>query len=141
MRGAGNTWKATRGGALIARVIDLYGAERAGQMLSFTPTVEGALMPFLVIITLQWLFQMNSDGTGYLAQRCMACASDRDARIAAAVFAWVQILGRSLVWLVIGVGLLVFYPFAPADALDPAFTASRERTFLAGISDLLPDET
>lgn len=131
-------WESGGFGALIARIIDLYGAERAGRMLSFTPTVEGALMPFLVIMGLQWLFQMNSDGTGYLAQRCMACESDRDARIAAAVFAWVQILGRSLVWLVIGVGLLAFYPFAPADTLDPAFTASRERTFLAGISDLLP---
>ena len=95
-------------------------------------------MPFLVIMGLQWLFQMNSDGTGYLAQRSMACSSDRDARIAAFVFAWVQILGRSVIWLVIGVGLLVFYPFEPADTLDPAFAATRERTFLSGIADLLP---
>ncbi len=131
-------WESGGLGALIVRVIDLYGAERAEQMLSFRPTVEGALMPFLVIMGLQWLFQMNSDGTGYLAQRCMACASDRDARIAATVFAWVQVLGRSVVWLVIGVGLLAFYPFTPADTLDPAFAASRERTFLAGIADLLP---
>ena len=131
-------WEVGGPGALVDRVVVLYGADTAGRMLSFTPTIEGALMPFLVIMGLQWLFQMNSDGTGYLAQRCMACASDRDARIAATVFAWVQILGRSLVWLVIGVGLLVLYPFTPAETAEPAFAASRERTFLAGISDHLP---
>ena len=131
-------WEVGGPGALVDRVIELYGEDRAGRMLSFTPTVEGALMPFLVIMGLQWLFQMNSDGTGYLAQRCMACATDRDARIAATVFAWLQVLGRSLVWLVIGVGLLAFYPFAPADTLDPAFAASRERTFLLGIADQMP---
>ena len=131
-------WEVGGPGALVDRIVALYGADTAGRMLSFTPTIEGALMPFLVIMGLQWLFQMNSDGTGYLAQRCMACASDRDARIAATVFAWVQILGRSLVWLVIGVGLLVLYPFTPAETAEPAFAASRERTFLAGISDHLP---
>ncbi|MDE0046208.1 MAG: Na+:solute symporter [bacterium] len=131
-------WEVGGPGALVDRVIELYGEDSAGRMLSFTPSVEGALMPFLVIMGMQWLFQMNSDGTGYLAQRCMACATDRDARIAAAVFAWLQILARSLVWLVIGVGLLAFYPFAPADALDPAFAASRERTFLLGIADEMP---
>lgn len=98
-------WEVGGPGALVDRVVLLYGADTADRMLSFTPTIEGALMPFLVIMGLQWLFQMNSDGTGYLAQRCMACASDRDARIAATVFAWVQILGRSLVWLVIGVSI------------------------------------
>ena len=131
-------WEVGGPGALVDRVVLLYGADTADRMLSFTPTIEGALMPFLVIMGLQWLFQMNSDGTGYLAQRCMACASDRDARIAATVFAWLQILGRSLVWLVIGVGLLVLYPFTPAETAEPAFAASRERTFLAGISDHLP---
>ncbi len=131
-------WESGGTGPLVERVIELYGAERAGQMLSFAPTVEGALAPFLVIMGLQWLFQMNSDGTGYLAQRCMACASDRDARIAATVFAWAQVLARSLVWLVIGVGLLVVYPFTAVETLDPAFTATRERTFLAGIADLFP---
>ena len=74
-----------------------------------------------------------------LAQRFMACSADREARIAAVVFSWVQILGRSLVWLVIGVALLALYPFSPADTLEPSFTASRERTFLLGISDFLPN--
>ena len=131
-------WEVGGPAALVDRVVVLYGADTAARMLSFTPSVEGALMPFLVIMGLQWLFQMNSDGTGYLAQRCMACATDRDARIAATVFAWVQTLGRSLVWLVIGVGLLVLYPFTPADTAEASFAASRERTFLAGIAEHLP---
>lgn len=131
-------WESGGPSGVMERVFALYGPERAAGMLSFAPTLEGALMPFLVIMGLQWLFQMNSDGTGYLAQRCMACSTDREARIAAFVFAWVQILGRSVVWLVIGVGLLVFYPFDPADTLDPGFAASRERTFLVGIGDWMP---
>lgn len=66
-------------------------------MLSFSPPSNAgeALMPFLVIVGLQWLFQMNSDGTGYLAQRSMACPTDREARIAGLVFTWLQIFLRS----------------------------------------------
>lgn len=131
-------WEGGGPTGLTDSIVAHYGEDRGTRMLSFVPTIEGALMPFLVIMGLQWLFQMNSDGTGYLAQRCMACSTDREARIASFVFAWVQILGRSFIWLVIGVGLLVFYPFSPADTLDPGFAASRERTFLSGISDLLP---
>ena len=115
------------------RVVALYGESRADELLSFAPTLEETLTPFLVIVGLQWIFHMNSDGTGYLAQRCMACSADREARIAACVFAWAQIVGRSLLWLVIAVALLVLYPFTPADALEPGFAAARERTFLSAI--------
>ena len=81
---------------------------------------------------------MNSDGTGYLAQRTMACATDKDARIAAMVFTWMQVLVRSLIWLVIGVGLLVIYPFTPETASGDHFVAARELLFVTGIDDLLP---
>ena len=123
---------------LTGHIVRLYGETQAEAMLSFAPSLEGALPGFLVIVGLQWLFHMNSDGSGYLAQRFMACEADREARVAAFVFSWVQILGRSLVWLIIGVALLVLYPFGPADSLDPGFAASRERTFLTGISDFMP---
>ena len=123
--------------SLPERIQALYGEHQARAMLSFTPTIEAALLPFLTIIGLQWLFHMNSDGTGYLAQRFMACSSDRQARIAAFIFSWAQILVRSLIWLIIGVALLVLYPIATTDSLDPAFTATRERAFLAGIDDYL----
>jgi Na+/proline symporter len=125
-------------GALGHRLIELYGSVRAEHMLSFAPSAEEAILPFLVIIGLQWFFQMNSDGTGYLAQRSMACKSDRGARTAGVVFAWAQILARSLIWLVIGVGLLAVYPFGPESAAGEGFAAAREITFVTGIKEMLP---
>ena len=100
---------------LSQRIVALYGHETAGTLLSFAPPVDEALLPFVMLISLQWLFQVSSDGGGYLAQRSMACATDREARIAGLVFAWLQIVVRSVMWLVVGVGLLVLYPFAAVD--------------------------
>ncbi len=117
----------------------LYGPEDVGKRLSFWPSSWEAVLPFLVIISLQWVFQMNSDGTGYLAQRSMACQSDRDARIAALTFAWAQIFVRSILWLVIGIGILALYPISPDD--DPGsveFAAAREILFVTEVNELLP---
>ena len=126
--------------ALPARLSALYGTVEANRFMSFSPPAEGGalLMPFLVVIGLQWLFQMNSDGTGYLAQRTMACRSERDARVAPVVFAWLQVFLRSLLWLAIALGLLVLYPFSAADAQAAGFAAAREMTFVRGIEELLP---
>ena len=120
------------------RITALYGQGKASELLSFSPTGETLLLPFFVIMALQWFFQMNSDGTGYLAQRSMACRTDRDARIAAVVFSWLQIVLRSLIWIVIGLGLLVLYPFDPQSAAGDGFIAAREMLFVQGIDDLLP---
>lgn len=125
---------------LSARVQALYGEEQARRMLSFAPPVGAgeAFAPFLLLIGLQWLFQMNSDGTGYLAQRSMACPTDREAQIAGLLFTWLQVLLRSLLWLVIAIGLLVVFPFNPAAAADPGFAAAREALFVQGIDTLMP---
>jgi len=123
---------------LTEKLTNLYGIDLTEKMLSFAPTGGELILPFLIIIGLQWFFQMNSDGTGYLAQRSMACATDKDARIAAIIFAWMQIFARSLIWLVIGVGLLVVYPFPPGEISEAQFAASREITFVNGVNDLLP---
>ncbi|MDY6857040.1 MAG: sodium:solute symporter family protein [Thermodesulfobacteriota bacterium] len=123
---------------IVSSLVKLYGAVEAGQILSFTPNTIEAFMPFLVIISLQWFFERNSDGTGYFAQRMMACQSTRDARFAAFIFSWLQIFLRSLVWLVIGVGILVIYPYDPEMASGEAFVAGREILFATGIKDLLP---
>ncbi len=125
---------------LTAHVQALYGEEQVRRMLSFAPPAGAGevLAPFLVLIGLQWLFQMNSDGTGYLAQRSMACPTDREARIAGLLFAWLQIFLRSLLWLVIAVGLLVVFPFSPVDAATPGFAANREALFVHGIEVLMP---
>lgn len=124
---------------LADRIAALYGPETAARMLSFGPqTAPDLLMPFLIIIGMQWLFQMNADGTGYLAQRSMACRSDHDARVAGVLFAWLQVFLRSLVWLAIAVSLLVLYPFSPEAAGGEAFAASRELLFVTGVEELLP---
>lgn len=124
--------------AMVEKMSAIYGSETASKLLSFGPPGGEMLMPFLIIISIQWFFQMNSDGTGYLAQRTMACVTDKDARIAAMVFTWMQVLVRSLIWLVIGVGLLVIYPFTPETASGDHFVAARELLFVTGIDDLLP---
>jgi Na+/proline symporter len=113
------------------------------QILAFTPSqAKDASFVVLAVFGLQWLVQMNADGTGYLAQRSMACRSDRDAKQAAVVFVIAQILLRSLLWLPIGLGLLVVFPpdLSPPDlSLSlPLLTADREVTFVRGMAELLP---
>ncbi len=125
-------------GSMTKKLVSLYGTERTGEMLSFGPHSKELLMPFLIIVGLQWFFQMNSDGTGYLAQRTMACRSDRDARMAGFVFTVAQVLVRSLFWLPICIALLLIYPFDPTSAGGETFTASREILFATGIKDLMP---
>jgi len=94
-------------------------------------------MMVLLVYGFQWLLQMNADGTGYLAQRSMACRSDHDARVAAVVFTIAQVMLRSLIWLPLALGLLVVFP-PPPETLGPQFIAAREYTFVQGIHDLLP---
>ncbi len=125
-------------GAMVDQLVELYGRSTAAGLLSFTPNTRELVIPFLVIVSLQWLFERNSDGTGYFAQRMMACETDRDARIAAVVFTWLQIFLRSLVWLIIGVGLLLVYPYAAGEASGETFVAGRELLYATGIRDLLP---
>ena len=115
-----------------------YGADAAARFLSFAPPAGEAFAPFVVIIALQWFYQMNSDGTGYLAQRTMACRDDREARWAAIVFTITQVVVRSLLWLLIGIALLVVFPFDPGASADEAFITGREMVFARGIDTLLP---
>jgi SSS family solute:Na+ symporter len=126
-------------GGLGSRLVEIYGVETARGFLAWVPSGPGdAFLPFLLILSLQWLFQMNSDGTGYLAQRSIACRSDRDAELAGVIFAWVQVLLRSLLWLLIAVGLLIVFPISAQESASPGFVAGREGTFVSGIDDLLP---
>jgi Na+/proline symporter len=123
---------------MLDSVLEHYGPSAAQRMLSFAPPPGEALMPFIVIVALQWFFQMNSDGTGYLAQRTMACATDRDARLAGTLFTLTQIVVRSLLWLPIAIALLVIFPFDPDTALTETMISERETVFVRGIDELLP---
>ena len=139
-------WYAVKYAGGLAQLPDaleaVYGAESAARFLSFGPPTGEAVAPFVVIVALQWFYQMNSDGTGYLAQRTMACRDDRQARVAAVVFTVTQIVVRSLLWLLIGLALLVGFPFDPqttgAGPASEALIASRELVFAEGIDVLLP---
>lgn len=110
----------------------------ASQLLAFTPSEAKDLSAsVLTLFGLQWLLQMNADGTGYLAQRTMACRSDHDATQAAVVFTAAQVLLRSLIWLPLGLGLLVLYPVDP-QVPENQVPAERESAYVRGINDLLP---
>lgn len=108
------------------------------ELLAFTPSrAKDASLSVLAVLGLQWLVQMNADGTGYLAQRSMACRTDRDAKVAAVVFTIAQVVLRSLLWIPLALGLLVLFPPDPSLAAE-GFSARREFTFVRGISELLP---
>jgi solute:Na+ symporter, SSS family len=114
------------------------GSITADQLLAFTPSrAKDVSAALLVVLSLQWLLQMNADGTGYLAQRTMACRTDREATKAAVTFTVAQILLRSLTWLPLGLGLLVLFPPDPQLSAD-ALSADREFTFVRGIAETLP---
>ncbi len=125
-------------GVMPERLEALYGAETANRFLSFSPTLEQAWVPFVVVISLQWFYQASSDGTGYLAQRTMACADDREARVAAVTFTLTQIVVRSLLWLLTGIALLIVFPFDATQAVSDQFIGGRELMFVKGIDELLP---
>ena len=59
---------------------------RATRGLYVPSQAKDASFAILLAYGLQWLLQMNADGTGYLAQRSMACRSDHDAKQAAVIF-------------------------------------------------------
>ena len=107
------------------------------QLLAFTPAASDVGGLLLAVILMQWLIQVNADGSGYLAQRAMACRDNREARRAAVVFAFAQVLLRSLVWLPIALGLLLLFPPDPAIP-SASYVAEREGTFVRGIAELLP---
>jgi len=127
---------------LPVRLAALYGHSTAQQLLAFgPPRWDEAMLLFCAVLAVQWFAQVNADGTGYLAQRAMACRNDTDARTAAVTFTFAQVLLRSLLWLPIILGLLVLYP-APhlplGDVAPEAFRVEREALFATGIRDILP---
>jgi Na+/proline symporter len=108
------------------------------QILAFTPSAaKDASLAMLGVLALQWLVQMNADGTGYLAQRTMACRSDADARRAALIFTFAQVVLRSLLWLPLGLALLLLFPPDPSLGAE-ALRADREQSYVRGIAALPP---
>ncbi len=112
--------------------------DSAEQLLALTPgEAYGVSGAFLAVLAIQWFAQINADGSGYLAQRSMACRSDRDAAYAGIVFTVAQVVLRSLFWIPIALALILLYPFEPGVAVS-AQTAVREGTYVLAINDYLP---
>jgi len=130
--------EAAGGFAMLSDQISSIYGDDARRLISFVPPAGDAVLPFAVVVGLQWLYQVNADGTGYLAQRTMACVDERAARRAAVVFTMTQVFVRSVLWLLIGCALLVIYPFDPLRPATDGFIAGRELTFATGIDALLP---
>ncbi|MFQ5935523.1 MAG: sodium:solute symporter family protein [Acidiferrobacterales bacterium] len=129
--------------AIPARIDELFAAGGPGgitptQILTFEPSLaKDVTVALLVLLSIQWLVHFYADGTGYLAQRTMACRTETDAKQAALVFTVAQILVRSLLWLPLALGLLlVFLPnlTLPTEILR----AEREATYVRGMVELLP---
>ncbi|MDP3920342.1 MAG: sodium:solute symporter family protein [Candidatus Omnitrophota bacterium] len=127
---------------LVRKMSELYGDEASRRTLAFFPARwDLEMMPILGVLFVQWFAQSNADGSGYLAQRTMACKTDKDARNASIIFTFLQVVVRSLFWLPIAIGLLVLYPAAGlpgAGEATEAFRVGREATFALGIRDFLP---
>ena len=130
-------------GPIIAEIRERFATGGPGgmtpdQIVAFVPSqAKDVSFALLALFGLQWLIQLNADGTGYLAQRSMACKSDRDAKLASVVFTVAQVLLRSLFWLPIALGLLLLFP--PDLTLAPDILKhEREVTFVKGIVELLP---
>ena len=130
-------------GAMTDRVYEAFADGGPGgilpdEILAFTPgRGKDVTLTVLSLLGLLWLINSTSDGSGYLAQRTMACRTDRDAKTAAVVFTFTQVLVRSLLWLPLGVGLLVLFPPDPGLASD-LMQADREATYVRGMVELLP---
>ncbi len=130
-------------GAMTDRVYETFAGGGPGgilpdEILAFTPgRGKDVTLTVLSLLGLLWLINSTSDGTGYLAQRTMACRTDRDAKTAAVVFTFTQVLVRSLLWLPLGVGLLVLFPPDQGLASD-LMQADREATYVRGMVELLP---
>ncbi|HBA59570.1 MAG TPA: sodium transporter [Elusimicrobia bacterium] len=122
---------------------DIYAAGTLGaispsQILAFTPDKAfNATFPLLALFALQWIIQLNSDGTGYLAQRTMACRDEKQAKVAALVFTGTQVFLRSLLWVPLGLGLLVLFP-PLAGLTGELLRADREGAYVRGMAELLP---
>jgi SSS family solute:Na+ symporter len=112
------------------------GTRGLGELFSLRGSGDAAT-GLALVFALQWLLQRNADGSGYLAQRAMACRSDRDARQASVLFAFLQVGLRSLLWIPLALALLALFPPDPGLTGD-ALVRDRETSFVLGMRELLP---
>ena len=127
---------------LAENLADLYNKPdsliSASQLTAFTPDqAKNLSWSFFMVILLQWIIQTSADGSGYSAQRSMACKTDHDAKIAGLVHCCFTIALRMLLWIPIALCLLVIYPVDFTLTGDTA-TAVREGKYVLAMAEFLP---
>ena len=83
----------------------------ADQIFNFLPGAEAgslALATFFVFVTIKWWNE--AEGSGYLAQRVLACKSERDGALAMLWYALIHFVVRVWPWILVGLASIVFFP-------------------------------
>ena len=83
----------------------------ADQIFNFLPSADaGALVlaTFFVFVTIKWWNE--AEGAGYLAQRVLACRSERDGALAMLWYALIHFVVRVWPWILVGLASIVFFP-------------------------------
>ncbi|MCP4590161.1 MAG: hypothetical protein GY842_05420, partial [bacterium] len=94
--------------AIMERMAELYGAEKAAGMVSMIPVAQAGdldLMPwrhFAVFVLFSWYVAGLTDGGSYLAQRMLAARNERHATLGYLWYAVAHYCVRMWPWLVVG---------------------------------------
>lgn len=95
------------------QLVEIYGAEKAGFLTEFVPSLNNPLIPFqvfLIYVIVQWWVRYDSDGSGYIAQRINTAKSPKDAQKGSMLFAIAFIALRTWPWVLVALVSLVMFP-------------------------------
>ncbi|MFH2202420.1 MAG: sodium:solute symporter family protein [Elusimicrobiota bacterium] len=116
----------------------------AGEILSFTPSLDAVWLPFqvfLVFVLVQWWAKHDADGTGYLAQRILTAKTPRDAVRGSLWYTVANFAIRTWPWILVGLAALVVFPKGDETAIfkeGAAVAADREMGYPILMKLILP---
>lgn len=124
------------GPAEMAATIQGLSDAKAG-VLDITPNAAHVspleFSSYLILIFLLWA--RSGQGDGYLAQRLFATRDEKQSMLAALWFCFAGIVLMTWPWVIVGLGSLVIFPTATADA---ALAADPELAYPMMIAELMP---
>ena len=86
------------------------GPESAARTLALIPEQREAFWAFVIYVGCMSWSTGNTEGSGYTAQRLLACRDERHARLAAIWFAVAHFVLRPWPWIVVGLVAYLAYP-------------------------------